>query len=207
VRHLRGIGASIALALLIFGGCGGSSPSGPSGPTLTGAITDPAGDAVPRVPPTPSPDLVAATIDVTGGNLAVTLTFAPGTLSQTQILASLLLDTDENPRTGSPGVDSDGNDASLIGVDYLIQAVTPRASAQAIVRRALGPNQFTTAGTASVTFPGADQLRVVVPLSLLGGDEGRVRFAATSSQWLTDTTTTGIADYMPNLGQAPGTVR
>jgi hypothetical protein len=58
-----------------------------------------------------------------------------------------------------------------------------------------------------VSFPAADQLRVVVPLAMLGNDDGRMKFKVTSAQFLTDTTATGITDYMPNAGAAPGQVR
>jgi hypothetical protein len=62
------------------------------------------------------PDLVGATIDISGGMLTVTVSFAPGTLSQTQTFFQLQLDTDENPGTGFSGVDSWLTDAIVIGV-------------------------------------------------------------------------------------------
>jgi hypothetical protein len=94
----------------------------------------------------------------------VTVTLAPGTLSQAQTLVSTILDSDENPNTGSPGIDSGATDAAVMGTDYVINAVAPRSSQQALVLRA-------------------------------------------TSQYLSDTTATGITDYMPDAGLAPGVVR
>jgi hypothetical protein len=206
------IGRTLCLGapcLSLLAACGSNSPSGPSGTTtLTGSVSDAAGDAVPRPGVAVSPDLVAATIDVSGGNLTVTVTLAAGTLSQTQTLVSISLDTDENPATGSPGIDSGATDAALVGTDYVINVVSPRNSAQALILHATGNTyQFAAAGFVPVSFPAADQLRVVVPLAMLGNDDGRMKFKVTSAQFLTDTTTTGITDYMPNAGAAPGQVR
>jgi hypothetical protein len=204
MRALAGV-----LLMLAASGCGSSStPAAPSVTTLTGTVTDAAGDALPRPGVTVTPDLVGATIEVSGGNLTLMVTLAPGTLSQTQTLVGVTLDTDENPATGSPGIDSASTDAALMGTDYVINAVAPRNSAQALVLRATGNSyQFVTVGTAPVTFPSTDQLRVTVPLSLLGNDDGRMKFKVVCSQYLTDTTLTGITDFVPDLGQFPGIVR
>jgi hypothetical protein len=195
------------LVLTISCGVGCGSPSMPSIPVLTGSVSDPAGDAVPRPSVPVSPDLVGATIEVSGGILTLTVSFAPGTLSQTQTLWAATLDTDENPATGSPGVDSGGGDAALIGGDYVIEGVMPRGSMQALVLRSTGPNQFVTVGTVAVSFPSANQARVAVPLSLLGNDDGRLKFKVTCAQFLADAVTTAIVDYMPDLGLPPGVVR
>ena len=201
--------SAAVLLILVATGCGSASPpAAPTVTTLTGAVTDTAGDALPRPGVAVTPDLIGATMEVSGGNLTLTVTLAPGTLSQTQTLISATLDTDENPATGSPGIDSAGTDAALMGTDYVINAVAPRNSAQALILRATGnAYQFVTAGTASVSFPSANQLRVTVPLSLLGNDDGRMKFKVACSQYLTDTTVTGITDFMPDLGLSPGAVR
>jgi hypothetical protein len=200
--------SAAVLLILAASGCGSAStPAAPSVPALTGTVTDAAGDALPRPGVAVTPDLIGATIEVSGGNLTLTVTLAPGTLSQTQTLISAALDTDENPGTGSPGIDSAGSDAALIGTDYVINAVAPRNSAQALILRATGNYQFATAGTASVSFPSANQVRVIVPLSLLGNDDGRMKFKVACSQYLTDTTVTGITDFMPDVGLPSGVVR
>lgn len=209
IRSIRPFATIITLSQLVACGGTASSPSATTPVTTpTGTVTDAAGDAVARPGVAVSPDLIAATIEVSAGNLTLTVTLAPGTLSHTDTLVSTVLDTDENPATGSPGIDSGSTDASLFGTDYVINAVAPRGSAQALILKAVGnAYQFTTVGTAPVSFPAADQLRVIVPLSLLGNDDGRLRFKVTSAQYLSDTTTTGITDYMPNAGAAPGVVR
>ena len=192
--------------------CG--SATAPS-PSLTGTVTDPAGDTTPPAALLVAPDLVAATLDVSGGNLTATVTFAPGTLSPTLTLTSILLDTDENPATGSPGVDSDGTDAALIGVDYIIDAVRPLGSGVALVLGSTGtPNQFVGVGaqflgtgTIPVSFPTADQMRLTVPLSMVGNGDGRMTFKVVVRAYLSANQTTAITDYMPNVGLPPGVVQ
>jgi hypothetical protein len=215
--------APVLLLTAMAGGCGSSgSPASPSSSTATlrGTVTDPAGDSLSALPSVPiSPDLVSATVEVTGGNLTVTVSFAPGTLSSTQTVWYAVLDTDENVNTGRPGVPAPvpGNfgDTGLLGVDYEIAAVYPRSSSQATIFRVTGapPIQPTSVATAAVTFPSADTARVTVPLALLGNDDGRMRFKVVCQQWLTDSSTTitlaggGMLDYMPSLGEAAGGVR
>ena len=212
----------ILLITVMSVACGSSgSPPSPSSltPTLQGTVTDPAGDSLPALPLVPiSPDLVSATIEVNGGNLIVTVSFAPGTLSSTQTVWYAALDTDENVNTGRPGVPASapGNfsDTGLVGVDYEIAAVYPRNSNQVTIFRVTGtpPIQPTIVGTAAVTFPSAEIARVTVPLALLGNDDGRMKFKVECQQWLTDSSTTiglsgSMLDYMPNLGEAAGIVR
>jgi hypothetical protein len=205
-----GLLTGAAALLVAVSGCTGSgAPVTPSVTiqTLTGRLTDPAGDAVPRPSIAVAPDLVSALVEVTGGTMTISIALASGTLSPSQTMCSVLFDTDENAATGSPGVDSSASDAALIGVDYSINAVSPRGSMQAQLYRATGPNQFTVIGTAGVLFVGPDQFRIGVPLTALGNDDGRLRFSLDCAQWLTDTTTTGVTDYMPDLGTPPALVR
>jgi hypothetical protein len=192
----------------------GRKPS-PSTATFHGEVTDPVGDAVltpvirnglamtPVVPVLP--DLIAATIDVSSGNLTVTVSFAPGTLSRADTQFCLLLDTDENPATGNAG---SGADSATFGWDYSVCAVDPRGSTTAQIARALGPGQITPIGSSSATFPSADQARVTVPLSLLGNSSGRLAFKVISMQWVdAPIVNTAIIDWMPSVGLPPGLVR
>jgi hypothetical protein len=198
-------------------GCGGSrSPVSPSGstPTLRGTVTDPTGDSLPSLPSLPvSPDLVSAAIEVSDGTMTLTVSFVPGTLSPTATLFYAYLDTDEDPSTGRPGVPGPGgtNDVALIGSEYWIDALDPRLSNRAQIFRTTGGTQANF-GSVNVTFPNADQARIEVPLTLLGNDDGRMRFKIVCQQWLTDSATTltiygAMLDYMPNLGEAAGVVR
>ena len=198
----------IASALFIVAACGSSSsPTTPSTPptTLTGGATDSAGDAAARAGVPISPDLVSSVIDVSGGVLRLTVSFAPGTLSRAQIRISVFLDTDDNPNTGSPGLDGGNSDRPFIGSEYSIEAVIPPNSTQALIMRALGPNQFTSVGVATVSFP-ADEMAVGVPMALLGNDDGRLTFKVTAAYYLSETTAT-VTDYMPNIGLPGATVR
>jgi len=210
------------LAVLLVTGCSGSAnPSAPSSTAavLQGTVTDPAGDALSVAPTVAiSPDLVGANIQVTAGNLTITVSFTPGTLSQTQTVWYAELDTDQNPATGRPGIVAPVagifGDTDLLGVDYEIAAVYPRNSTQATIFHvtAAPPVQPTIVGTASVSFPSADSARVTVPLTLLGGTDGHMKFKVVAQQWLTDSSTTillrgAFLDYMPDLGLPPGVVR
>jgi hypothetical protein len=213
--------AGACLAILdAAGGCGGPTPATPSttSPALHGQVSDPVGDAVitpvirngvamtPVVPILP--DLVAATVDVSSGNLTATVSFAPGTLSHMDTLFCVLLDTDENPATGNAG---SGQDSATFGWDYSICAVDPRGSASSQIARALGPGQpgqVMSVASSSTTFPSADQSRVTVPLSLLGNGNGRLAFKVISMQWVdAPVVTTAVIDWMPDIGQPPALVR
>ena len=210
---MRAIGtralAGAAVLAAIAGCAGSSSPGTPTVTvqTFTGRLTDPSGDAVPRPSVAVSPDLVAAVIEVGGGTVDVGVALAAGSLSPSQMMCAVLFDTDENASTGSPGVDGEGSDAPLMGVDYMLSAISPRDSMRAQVLRATGPNQFTVVGSAPVLLTSPDQIRLSLPLAALGNDDGRLRFSLTCAQWISDTAVSGITDYMPDLGSPPALVR
>jgi hypothetical protein len=202
--------AAIAATVVSSFACGGSkSPSSPSPApaTLKGTAIDAAGDRETVLGVSIPPDLIGATIDVSGGSATILVTFAPGSLEPTFTLFSILLDTDENPATGNAGLGADG---TTFGWDYSITGVNPQASTIAQISRALGPGQqgqVTGVGTATVTFPAADQARVTVPLSTLGNDDGRMNFKVNVRQWIAGTNSTGVIDWMPDVGQAAASVR
>jgi hypothetical protein len=169
-------------------------------------VTDPAGDSVPTSSVAVSPDLVSGTVEISGGNLTLTVSFAPGTLSHTQTLFNANLDTDEDPATGFP------SEPGSLGVDSFIRGVVPRNSTQATVFHVTGNSSCaavpcTLVGTSTVTFQTADQVRVTIPLALLGNDDGRMKFEVIALQYLTDDTTTQTLDTMPDRGQPRGVVR
>src|SRR5207249_2712310 len=79
LRTMRGyytkLSRSICAAVVVSlsSACGDSgNPSAPAPPALTGTVTDVSGDAVQRSLVLVSPDLTAATLGVTGGNLTIT---------------------------------------------------------------------------------------------------------------------------------------
>jgi len=203
--------ASVAL-LVTAAACSGSNTS-PSVPSLTGSVTDPAGDTVilpvlrdgllltPFVPV--APDLIAAALDASGGSLTATISFAPGTFSRTDSFACVMLDVDENAGTGVP---SPGGDVPL-GYDYSICAVSPRASTTAQVSQ-WSSGTAVGVGSVAATFPSADQVRFTVPLSMLGNDDGRMAFKVQSMQWVDlPILNTASIDWMPDLTRAAGLVR
>jgi hypothetical protein len=209
------IGTALSLTLFACGSGSTSSTAPSSGVvSLTSSVSDSAGDPqilavlrngisvtpVVRVPP----DLVAATLDASGGNLTATITFASGSLSHTDTSACLQLDVDENAATGNP---SPGGDVAL-GFDYSVCGVSPRGSTTAQVSR-LGGATAAAIGSVPVTFPTADAIRFTVPLSLLGNDDGRMAFKVNVIQWVDDPVVlnTGTIDWMPDLGRAAGLIR
>jgi hypothetical protein len=65
-----------------------------------------------------------------------------------------------------------------------------------------------TIGSVAVIFPSADKTAFTVPLSLLGGDNGRAAFKISVMQWVDDpVVSTGPIDWMPDLGQAAALLR
>jgi hypothetical protein len=209
---LAGLTASIAISA-----CGGSTPTAAPSTTsaLSASLTDPAGDAVNPavlrngvsvlpVIRASLPDLIAATVNVSGGTFTGTVSLAPGTLSHTDTSVCFLLDIDENASTGTPSVAGDVR----LGYDYSVCAVNPRNSTIGQVSR-LGGGQAVGIGSVGVTFPTADQIRVVVPLAMLENDDGRMAFKVNVIQFVDDPVVfnSGIIDWMPDIGAAAGLIR
>jgi hypothetical protein len=206
---------ALAAALFTLAACSGStnSPTTPTVTTRTGSVSDATSDTVllPVLRDGVSflpvvlvrPDLVAATIEVTNGSLTGTVSFAPGTRSAADTFACLMLDVDENSSTG---VASAGGDVSL-GFDYSVCGVLPRGSATAQVSR-LSAGSATGIASVPTSNPSADQLRLSVPLAVLGGDDGRMAFKVTANQWVNlPILNTDVIDWMPDIGRTAGLVR
>jgi hypothetical protein len=88
----------------------GSSSAGPE-VSLSASISDPADDGS-------SADIVSATVEVIGGDMILTATFAPGTFESDSILVQFNFDTDENALTGY----TTGNAGHVgFGIDCLIE--------------------------------------------------------------------------------------
>jgi hypothetical protein len=176
----------------------GNSPTTPSrtANTFHAEVTDAASDAVVSAAvPTP-PDLIHATLDVGGGNLTVTVQFAPGTLSPSTVV-TILLDTDQNPATGF-------NDTGY-GIDY---GVSLYASTQAFIQIAnpsscaSGGNCYTYLATASISL-GTDTMATTIPLSTLGSADGRLNYRVFAGAGTNPTITT---DVMPDITLPPAHV-
>lgn len=175
--------------------------------SFLGRVTDPAGDATTFSGVNTPPDLVSASATVVGTNLKLSVRFAPGTFNSSTSLTQFVLDTDQNPSTGSPGSDSGGvNDRGIIGADYLVEMGSAfRGNQAAILQYAGTPNVFNTIGFVTVSFF-PDGMDVMVPLSLLGNDDGNLNFKVITASQIGPNSFTGVADYMPNVGLPAGVV-
>ena len=184
--------------------------------TLSGSVKDKVGDVRASAQLPKPPDFIAAALDVRDGNLTVTVSFAPGTLSP-QTNLTVYLDTDEDVGTGTRVF---FRERRPIGADYAIRGMQPHnPSKAAITRQAAASHdvdgQYTLVGYADVTFPTPDQRRIVVPLAMLGNDDGRLAFKIDCDQVVAfsnsgnKSTQTNIShvDQIPDAGARPGTVR
>jgi hypothetical protein len=185
---------------------------------LVGTVVDATGDSSAGGGTPPFPDLISATLTVDQGDLNISVRFAPGTFSAATTLVNLVLDTDENATTGSPGVDSECvNDAATVGTDFVVNTSSNFYGSNVVVHRyvnqatppARSCNTFagpSTVGTASFVADGVD---FVIPLSALGNDDGRLRFKVLTGSHIPSVCPscfTTVQDYMPNVGFPPGRV-
>ena len=181
---------------------------------VPGGMVDPVGDATPFPSVQVSPDLVAVTVGTDGMSLIAEVRFAPGTFNTTT-LTQVNLDIDQNPDTGSPGVDSEQNDSDLMGVEFIINIGGNRLVlgtdifVPAVVLQFAGqPHRFTPMGNVQAEVL-AQGYRVSVPLTLLHNVDGRINFKVTTFALLDPSipSFTGVLDYMPNLGLPPGVLQ
>lgn len=176
------------------------------GATPTGSVTDPAGDATNVTSDDPAnPDLVSATVASDGANLNFAIRFVASGFSATTSRGSFVLDTDENPATGFPGVDAANNDSALMGIEFLVNIGADLGASAEVLKFIAPPNSFSTVGSfpATVVSNGYD---VSIPLTAFDDDDGRLTFKAETQSFL-GPGFTGILDYMPDLGLAPGQAR
>jgi hypothetical protein len=205
---MTGITSARAAVICVIAGavCAGAcadSEVQPSNPRIRGTVADRAGDSVLAGAVPLPPDLISGTIEVSGDTLVVTVTFAAGTLSSMQTLVRVTLDTDENDRTGV--ADAQG-DPAMTGVDYMLDIV-PAVGGAAAQGRLLRLSPAARTLIVPLTFPSGDQLQMTVPLSELGGDDGKLRFKVSCSHYFpTLGNATGPLDYMPDFGAAAGIV-
>ena len=171
---------------------------------LYGILDDPTGDASAG-----NPDLVRATITVDGGNITLSVRFAPGTFTP-ETEATFLLDTDENPATGQPGIDNVCTvDSGLIGWEYQVRMGSTLFGTDAYPARANpGCGSVTTLATQPGVTYFSDGLTVTFPLTALSvvPDDGRLRFKVTTQTHISGTTFTGFLDVLSDVGQPAGTV-
>jgi hypothetical protein len=183
-------------ALALGGQSCDKTPAAPTGPAVS--VADTTGDAGGPINTAPAPDLTAATLTLSDNTITADVTFAAGTLAQALTNVIVVFDTDESASTGSPGIDAAGDDAAAFGADYFIRCL----GGQCEVRTGSG---LTVTGTVSASYPGSTQMHVVIPLTMIGNDDGQLRFKVLTTQSLTGGGTTSVLDVMPNVG-SPATV-
>ena len=148
-------------------------------PQPTGTVTDPDDDAQPSVNDDPDPDVVAASATSDGTDLHLSLRFKAGTFDQALTQAVFSLDTDQDPSTGSPGTTFNcAPDCDDIGTDFLVDLGGDLGTEAEAFRFDTAGGAFLLEGAGTVTFV-ADGMDAVVPLALLGGDDGRLNFKVT----------------------------
>ena len=182
------------IILILSIACGGSttSPTAPtqsSNPSLHGEVTDPSGDALVDARLPTSPDLVRATADVSAGDITFTARVAPGTFAQATTRFTILLNTDQNVATGT----------GTLGIEYFVQMGGILANRADIVRS----DGDVVVGSVPVSFV-ANGIDAIVPLALIGNDDGRLNFkvfASAGPVW------PDILDRMPDEGLPPGRVQ
>lgn len=193
-------GLTLGLALLLAGCGGGSSaPTAPSTPVpsptprnLRADVTDRVGDAGGFAGVAVPPDLASGSIEITPGSLMlISVRCNAGTFDPARTLIQFDLDVDQNPVTGSP---SEG-----LGLDYIIDMGSAYYAGQARVSRFVGGTQYETVGTVPISVS-ANGIDVGVPLSLIGGDDGRMNFRVISASYLGGNGFSTILDYMPDRG-------
>jgi hypothetical protein len=213
------------VAVFCLSGCGSKeSPTAPSTSSpapsrgIFADVTDPTGDAQarPLAGVTIPPDLVGATLEAKDGALTVTISFAAGTMSQPNTRWVIYVDLDQNPATGAHnGAAVCTGCDPLIGYEYIISfrsspggtpvAGFPLEQVTSVLRLRFDANQRTwfsdTIGTAELTFPTANQSRTVIPLTLLGNDDGRLAFRIVAQQW--GISTSGNLNLQPSLDSLP----
>lgn len=166
-----------------------------------GSALDPDNDA------DPDPDLLSATVHSDGRVLFFEVRFKPGTFDPSSTRVKLVFDMDENPATGHPGSDAGcTNDAGIIGAEYVVDLGQNPDNKAEIMEYTGTCNIFSLVGSGYFSYH-ENGINAVLPLSLLGDDDGRFNFKVTSSEELPTGGNTGVLDYMPNVGQPAAQVR
>jgi len=211
------------VALLSWAAADSRSASAPV-TEFFGEISDPAGDSIqwPWEPTSkPAPDLVYASVQIADGQVQLTARFDPGTYAgDTKVQFSL--DTDKDPSTGWPGTTSNGvTDAEVIGPDYFVETEGSAFSGKArLIQVAPGATGLILIESDIDIAFHEDGLDVVIPLSLIGDDDGRLHFKVVCvvqinaagvtwqiSDWITDAdlqpgSTVPAAEEVADLGEA-----
>jgi hypothetical protein len=181
---------SLLLVACFTSACGGSS--GPSGGGLRGAASDAAGDAI-----YPDGDLVHAAVSAANDSLVLEATFLPANFPDEDLAVAFYLDLDGLGTTGDlafdPGLGSDYSVAFY--KDYPEISIARFENGAWVTQTTLTSGTDTTGST----------VRARVPLALLGGDDGRMRFKLEALWW--DGLSYQVSDRLTAAGQPAIQVR
>jgi len=159
-----------------------------------GSVTDPSGDAINN-----QFDFISGSASISGGNLILTTTFAPGTFDWGTAAITANLDIDKNPNTGWSGIDSGHTDSNIFGTDYLVTWGGSSIFGAYSLWQYTGGN-WVVVDSNFMTMHSADSTSVILPLSDFSSNLGLINFDFLSQKVLDARFTTTILDYMPNPG-------
>lgn len=182
-----------SLTLLTFLGCAsGTQPETP----LVGIATDPEGDMT-----RPGADLVFGRIEVIEGEVLISVRWAPETFIRDTSRVTLHLDTDQNPLTGSLGINSTNNvDADVIGSEFMFRfGATGRSTDITRYVYARPGNWNLQDLDCCISYPG-DGIDVRFSMGLLGDDDGLMNFKLVSALDVEPGGFSGWLDVMPDVG-------
>jgi hypothetical protein len=195
-------GLLVALVFSLSCGDGRStSPAAPTGPPPPpilprGTVTDATGDAATCCPVIAvAPDLVSGGITITDGGTAIlSVRFSPGTFDPNTTTVGFLLDTDQNAASGG--------DFTGMGLEYIVDFGSEYFSGFAFILRYEGFGEYGPYVPAAPVSIVNNGMEVALPLSLLGGDDGRMNFRVYVQTQVSEDGFTTILDYMPDRGLA-----
>lgn len=168
---------------------------------LSGQASDAAGDTFDRS--TFAGDLTFAKAEVTdSGEVIFTVRFEPGSFDPGSTQPTILIDTDNDPNTGSRGLDTADTDEALIGPEVSIAPAPftgPNSAVITYLRRDMPPSLALEFSNLALALEDGWEIRL--PLERVGGD-GQFTFAVLSSQALSPSSSTPINDYLPTRGVA-----
>jgi hypothetical protein len=128
--------------------------------------------------------------------------FVPTTFDPATTSISFFLDTDQNPLTGSPGVNATGTlDGSLIGSEFMVSFGSAHYGGNATVQATT--SGFPVVGFSPVVFYN-DGLLTIIPLTLLDNDDGLVNYKLASQQQVNANSFSGILDVALDVGSPVG---
>ena len=147
-------------------------------------ITDPAGDAT-----SGRPDVIQVDASSDNVNVYIDVTFTADT-NMDDLFGIIGLDTDQNASTGSPFGSLVGNPAIDIGIEVGIDFGDVPGTGLALLSSAQFPQ-----GTSIPAQIDGQKLRLVIPLTLLGNDDGNLNLAGVTTDRFF-----AFDDYFPNSG-------